>query len=163
MFKKYFALAALSLAAATAFATPTGMYAGANVGTTHLSGLDGNKASFGAFAGYGITPNVAVELGYRQHGDWEMYGSEVKVKQTDLSVLGSLPLATNLDIYGRLGYAHAKIEAGYYGFRADESSDNTLYGIGLSYHFSQNLSGRVEVQKPASDATNTSVSVVWKF
>ena len=163
MFKKYIAVAALSLAASASFATPTGIYAGANVGTTHISDLDGNKASYGAFAGYGINQNVAVEVGYRQHGDWDLYGYEIKVKQSDVSVLASLPLATNFDIYGRLGYAHAKVEGSYGGYRGDESVDNTLVGIGLAYNFSQNLSGRVEVQKPASDTTNTSVSLVWKF
>lgn len=163
MFNKYFAAAALALAASASFANPTGIYAGVNAGATHLSGLDGNKGSFGAFAGYGFNEAVAVELGYRQHGDWDLYGSEVKIKQTDISVLGAMPLSTNLDIYARVGYGHAKVEAEYAGYRADENTDNALYGIGLGYKFSPNLSARVELQKPASDATNTSVSLVWKF
>jgi OOP family OmpA-OmpF porin len=163
MFNKYFAAAVLSLAASASFATPTGIYAGVNAGSTHLSGLDGNKASFGAFAGYGINTNFAVEVGYRQHGDWQLYGSDVTVKQTDVSVLGSLPLNSNLDIYARLGYDHARIEAEYRGYRGSDNADNALYGIGLGYTFSQNLSGRIELQKPSSDTTNTSVSLAWKF
>ncbi|GGY05754.1 outer membrane beta-barrel protein [Massilia dura] len=163
MFNKYFAAAVLSLAASASFATPTGIYAGVNAGVTHVTDLDGNKSSFGAFAGYGINANFAIEAGYRQHGDWDLYGSDVTVKQTDISVLGSLPLNAGLDLYGRLGYNHAKVEAEYAGYRGSESVDNTLYGIGLAYNFSQNLSGRVELQKPSSDTTNTSVSLVWKF
>ncbi|QBE64582.1 porin family protein [Pseudoduganella lutea] len=163
MFKKFIATAALSLAASASFAMPTGIYAGVTAGTTDVSDLDGNKGSFGAFAGYGFNEAIAVEVGYRQHGTWELYGSDVKVKQTDISVLGALPLAASLDLYGRLGYAHAKVEAEYYGYRDDESVDNTLVGIGLAYRFSANLSGRVEVQKPASDTTNVSLGLAWQF
>jgi OOP family OmpA-OmpF porin len=55
------------------------------------------------------------------------------------------------------------VEAEYRGYRGDESADNSLVGIGLAYKFSANLSGRVEVQKPASDTTNVSLGLAWQF
>lgn len=163
MFNKIIAAAVLTLAASASVAMPTGIYAGVNAGTTRVSDLDGNESSVGAFAGYGINSAVAIEVGYRQHGDWDFYGAEVSIKQTDISVLGALPLATNLEVFGRLGYNHGKVEAKYAGFRGEEDMNNALYGVGLAYTFSPSLSGRVEVQKPASDTTNASVSLVWKF
>lgn len=164
MFKKIAATAVLALLSTAVFAgTPTGFYAGVNAGTTHVNDFDGNKSAFGGLVGYGFNSNVAMEIGYRQHGTWDYYGADVKIKQTDISVLASLPLAANFDIYGRLGYANAKVNVKGHGFEGDEDANNALAGIGLSYTFSPNLSGRLEVQRPASDTTHTGVALVWKF
>jgi opacity protein-like surface antigen len=164
MFKKIAIAAALSLAASAAVAAmPIGAYIGADVGATKVDDMDGNKASIGAFLGYGFTPNVAVELGYRQHGKWDYYGSDIKIKQTHVSVIGAIPLNNKLDLYGRIGYSNAKVTADYRGYHGEDDTNTTLVGIGLSTNFTANLFGRVEVQKPASDTTNVGVSLIWKF
>jgi opacity protein-like surface antigen len=164
MFKKIAAAAALAFAATSAFAAqPTAFYGGVDLGSTKIDGLDDSKASFGGFLGYGFNQNVAVELGYRQLGKWDISGADLKAKQTHLSVIGSWPLNPQLDIYGRLGYNQLRAEASYGGYSYGEDTSTGLYGIGLNYSFAPNIAGRLEVQKPASDTTNISVGVAFKF
>ena len=165
MLKKIAAAAALALVASSAFAAaPVAFYGGVDLGVTDIDDLDGNKASVGAFLGYGINQNFAVEVGYRQLGKWDMgYGVDLKAKQTHVSVLGFLPLNPQTDVYARLGYNKVKAEASYRGYTYGDDVDRALFGLGLNYSFSNQLSGRVEVQKPASDVTNLSAALVWKF
>jgi OOP family OmpA-OmpF porin len=164
MIKKIIAAAALSALASSAFAaTPTAFYGGLDVGSTNVDGLDGNKTSFGGFLGYGFNQFFAVELGYRQLGKWNFYGADVTAKQTHLSVVGSYPLSQQFDIYGRIGYNNIRGEASYQGVSGSADDNGGLYGVGLNYSFTPAVSARFEVQKPASDTTNYSVGVVFKF
>jgi OOP family OmpA-OmpF porin len=160
MIKQLTVAAALALAASAAIATPTGFYIGGDVVTTKIDDFDGNKTGGGVFAGYGINQNVAIEAGYRDLGTWTYRGVDVGAKQAHVSVLASLPLAANVDVYGRVGYNNIKVDTIYGG---DENVSNALVGIGLSYTFMPNLSGRIEVQKAASDTTHGVVSMIWKF
>ena len=164
MFKKIAIAAALAVAASSAFAAqPTSFYGGVDVGSTKIDDFGDSKASFGGFVGYGFNQNFALELGYRQLGKWDVEGVDVKAKQTHLSVIGSWPLNSQLDIYGRLGYNQLRAEASYGSFTAGEDTSTALYGVGLNYSFAPNISGRLEVQKPSSDSTNISVGVAFKF
>jgi long-subunit fatty acid transport protein len=92
-----------------------------------------------------------------------VFGTDVKAKQTHLSLVGSYPLNAQFDVYGRLGYNNLRAEAKAGGITYGDDTDGGLYGIGLNYNFNSQLSGRFEVQKPSSDSTNYSVGVVWKF
>lgn len=159
MMKKIVAAAALSLLASAAFAGPTAYYAGVDVNSTKIDGLNDNETGFGAFVGYGFNQNVAVELGYRKLGTWTVYGTDVDLKQTHFSVVGSYPLAPQFDIYGRLGYSNIRGESRY----NSASGSNGLYGIGVSYSFTPNVAARLEVQRPSSDATVSGISAVFKF
>lgn len=164
MIKKIFAAAALTLLASSAFAVePTGYYGGLDIGSTKIDGLDGNKTSFGGIVGYGFNQNVAIELGYRQLGKWNLYGVDVDAKQTHVSVIGSIPLTPALDLYGRLGYNKLRAEASYGGYSYGDNTSGGLYGVGLNYSFTPAISGRFELQKPSSDGTNYSLGVVFKF
>jgi len=164
MLKKIAAAAALALVASSSFAAaPTAFYGGLDVGSTKIDGFDDNKTSFGGFLGYGFNQFFAVELGYRQLGKWDFGPVELKAKQTHLSVIGSYPLNAQLDVYGRLGYNNLRAEASAGGVTYGDDTDGGLYGIGLNYNFTPQLSGRIEAQKPSSDSTNYSVGVVWKF
>src|SRR5437764_7575661 len=164
MIKKIIAAAALSALASSAFAaTPTAFYGGLDVGSTKVDNLDSNKTSVGGFLGYGFNQSFAVELGYRQLGKWNVYGTDVTAKQTHLSVVGSYPLNQQFDIYGRLGYNNISGQASYQGYTVSADDNGVLYGVGLNYSFTPVVSARFEVQKPASDTTNYSVGVVYKF
>ena len=164
MLKKIAAAAALALVASSSFAAaPTAFYGGLDVGSTKIDGFDDNKTSFGGFLGYGFNQFFAVELGYRQLGKWDFGPVDLKAKQTHLSVVGSYPLNAQLDLYGRLGYNNLRAEASAGGVTYGDDTDGGLYGIGLNYNFTPQLSGRIEAQKPSSDSTNYSVGVVWKF
>lgn len=164
MFKKIAAAAALAFVASSSFAAaPTAFYGGLDVGSTKIDDFDSSKTSVGAFVGYGFNPFFAVELGYRQLGKYDVYGADVKAKQTHLSLVGSYPLNDVLDVYGRLGYNNLRAKATYRGYSYGDDTDTGLYGIGLSYRFAPNVSGRIEAQKPSSDSRNISASVVWQF
>ena len=164
MLKKFAAAAALALVASSSFAAaPTAFYGGLDVGSTKIDDFDQDKTSFGGFLGYGFNQFFAVELGYRYLGKFDVFGTDVKAKQTHLSLVGSYPLNAQFDVYGRLGYNNLRAEAKGNGITYGDDTDGGLYGIGLNYNFNPQLSGRFEVQKPSSDSTNYSVGVVWKF
>ncbi|TQK02796.1 outer membrane beta-barrel protein [Herbaspirillum sp. SJZ107] len=164
MLKKIVAAAALALVASSSFAAaPTAFYGGLDVGSTKIDDFDQDKTSFGGFLGYGFNQFFAVELGYRYLGKFDVFGTDVKAKQTHLSLVGSYPLNAQFDVYGRLGYNNLRAEAKAGGITYGDDTDGGLYGIGLNYNFNPQLSGRFEVQKPSSDSTNYSVGVVWKF
>ena len=164
MFKKLALAAVLAVAASSSFAAPTDYYGGLDLGVTKVDDFDGKKTSFGAFFGYGFNPNIAVEAGYRQLGTWGLgYGIELKAKQSHVSVVGSLPVTPQFDIYGRLGYNKVRgfVELG--NLRGSADSDGALYGIGVSYTFTPVIFGRFELQKPSSDSKNYGLSLVVKF
>lgn len=163
MIKQFAAAAALALVASSSFAAPVGTYGGLDVGSTKIDDFDSHKTSVGGFLGYGFNPNVAVELGYRQLGKFELYGADVTAKQTHLSVVGSFPLNQQFDVYGRLGYNNLRAEASYNGHTYGDDTSGGLYGIGVSATIAPNLSARFEVQKPSSDSSNISVGIVYKF
>jgi opacity protein-like surface antigen len=164
MFKKFAAAAALALVASSSFAAaPTAFYGGLDVGSTKIDDFDDNKTSVGAFVGYGFNPFFAVELGYRQLGKFDVFGADVKAKQTHLSAVGSWPLSPQLDVYGRLGYNNLRAEASYRGRTYGDDNDGVLYGVGLNWNFTPTIAGRIEAQKPSSDSTNYNVGVVFKF
>lgn len=168
MLKKIAAAAALAFVASSAIAAaPVAFYGGVDLGVTNVDDdygvFDDNKASVGAFIGYGINQNFAIEAGYRQLGKWDYRGADIKAKQTHVSVLGFLPLNPQTDVYARLGYNKVKAELSYQGYHYGEDADRALVGLGVNYSFSNQLSGRIEVQKPASDFTNVHAALVWKF
>jgi len=172
MFKKIAAAAALAFVASSSFAAaPTAFYGGLDVGASKADDFDSTKTSFGGFVGYGFNQFFAVEAGYRQLGKYDfdvlvnnrIVGANVKAKQTHLSVIGSYPLNAQLDLYGRLGYNKVRAKVSALGQSGNADDDGGLYGIGLNYNFAPNLSGRIEAQKPTSDITNYSASIVWQF
>lgn len=170
MFKKFAVAAALAAMASSAFAVgPTGFYGGVDAGSTHVDNINDHGTSFGALMGYGVNPNVAFEFGYRRLGNWDIHGGPfdsgtLKIDQIQLTVVGSYPLTPQLDIFGRGGFNDLSTEWSARGQTYNpDSKGGTLYGVGLAYHFTPTVSGRVEFQKPSSDSTNVSLGVVVKF
>lgn len=152
-------ITAAALLAVTSFAAsaaePTNFYAGGDVGSSKSDDLSGSKTSVGMFGGYTFNENFAVEVGFRRLGKWD----DVKVNQAAISVLGSVPVADQVAVYGRLGYN--RVEA-----KADDgkvTQNKALYGIGVSYAITKEISARVEWQRPVSGAHNISVGVAYHF
>jgi hypothetical protein len=44
-----------------------------------------------------------------------------------------------------------------------EPTSAVLYGVGVGYDFTPTITGRLEVQKPRSDARNIGASLLLKF
>lgn len=164
MFKKIAIAAALAAASSVAFAAaPTPFYAGVDVSSTKVSGFD-DKAGYGAFIGYNINQNVAVEGGYHRLVDSDFgTGADYTLDQMDVSLIGSVPLSGGFSMFGRIGYNRIDGEEKFNGVKTKEHSNNALYGIGMGYAFTPVINGRLEVQKPDSDVTKIVAGVAFSF
>jgi OOP family OmpA-OmpF porin len=173
MFKKIAAAAALLIASSAAFAAqPNTFYAGVDAGRTKADDFSDRDTSVGGFVGYNFHQNFAIEGGYRRLADFDIYvgapsigfvDGKAKVDQAHLSLVGSLPVAQNLSLYGRLGVNRLEAKVSSAGYSAKDSTTKSLYGVGLNYAFTPAVSARLEVQKPSSDATNLSAGVAFNF
>lgn len=169
MFKKIAFAAALAIVTSSSFAADKPFfYAGADVGSTKIDGLSDRQTSFGGFVGYSFNQNIAVEAGYRRLADFDLFVGNntsvgVTLDQTAVSAIGTLPLGSGFNVFGRLGYNRVNATGSTSGFQAADSTSGVLYGIGAGYAFSPTVSARLELQKPSSDSTNVSVGVSFKF
>jgi OOP family OmpA-OmpF porin len=169
MFKKIAIAAALAVVASSSFAqgynqgnqnqVRPSVYAGVDVGSTKIDGFSDRQSSFGGFVGYQFNQSFAVEGGYRRLADFD----NVTLNQTHASVIGILPLQSNFNIYGRLGYNHIEAKASFANATATDSTSGVLYGVGVGYNFTPQITARLEVQKPSSDSTNVGGSLSLKF
>jgi len=164
MFKKLVVAAALAALASSAFAADAkGFYGGLDVGMNKVDNLDGSKIGLGTFLGYSFNQYVALELGYRQLGEWHVNGGTVKLSETHVSVVGSYPLNSQFDIYGRLGHDNPHVDSTVPGATYNHDLSGGFFGAGLNYKFTPTISGRIEAQQPTKDSTNVNVAVVFKF
>lgn len=155
MIKQITAATLLAVASFAASAAEPQFYVGGDVGSSKSDDLDGRKTSVGIFGGYTFNENFAVEAGFRRLGKWD----DVKVNQFALSAIGSVPVADQVAIYGRLGYN--RVEAKFDGEK--DTQNKALYGVGVSYAITKEVSARVEWQRPVSGAHNISVGVAYHF
>lgn len=165
MFKKIASATVLLIAASNAFAgEPNTFYAGADVGKTRVSGgWSGNETSYGAFAGYNLNQNFAVEAGYRRLGEHKGYNFKDRLDQTSLSAIASMPVGESFSVFGRLGVSHLDGKVRFPGGSVSDSTNKALAGVGVSYAFAPNVSGRVEFQKAGSAVRNLSAGVAYQF
>lgn len=168
MFKKIALAAALAAVASSSFAADTmSYYAGVDAGTTKIDAFSGHKTSFGGFIGVQLTENLAIEGGYRRLGDFDQRVGSVNVgvtaDQAALSLVGTLPFGNGFSAIGRIGYNRLDAEASVGNVKVGDNTSKALYGAGIAYAISPTVSARIEALKPASDTTNISVGVVFKF
>jgi len=158
MIKQITAATLLAVASFAASAAEPEFYVGGDVGSTKPKDVS-SESSFGVFGGYKFDENFAVEAGFRRLGNWEEDGVDDKVTQLSLSVIGSVPVADQVSVYGRLGYN--RLEEKFEGEKAHENK--ALFGLGVSYQITKEISARVEWQRPMSDVHNISVGVAYHF
>jgi len=155
MLKKLSIAAAIAVLSISAQAqTANAVYVGADVGSTTIDGLSGNKTSYGALAGYKFSENVAAEVAYRHLFKAESGSKSTDLNQAMISVLGIVPVSKEFQVFGRLGYNTVK---------GDSSVSSGLYGVGVQYQFTANIGARLEFQKPGSDTKNFSAGVTYAF
>jgi|APAra7269097289_1048552.scaffolds.fasta_scaffold20645_2 OmpA-OmpF porin, OOP family len=159
MIKQITAATLLAVASFAASAAEPQFYVGGDVGSSKHEDLDGRETSVGIFGGYKFDENFAIEAGYRNLGKWDILGYDLKTNQLALSVIGSVPVADQVAVYGRLGYN--RVEAKIAGEKDHENK--ALYGVGVSYQFTKEISGRVEWQRPMSGSSNISAGVAYHF
>lgn len=160
------AFALIAASTASVAAEPPSFYAGVAGTSTEIDGFD-RESGYGAFLGYKFNQSIAIEGGYYRVADTEYrvgpVRADLSLDQIDISVIGTLPLSSGFDLYGRLGYARLEAKADVTGFSGKEHDSNALYGLGLGYSFTPGVHGRLEVQKPASDTTKIVAGVAFTF
>jgi OOP family OmpA-OmpF porin len=171
MIAKFIAAASLAACAASSYAAEPAssqpadsskFYAGIDVGTTRFE-HDRTQASYGAFLGYQLTPNFALEGGYRSLYHTEMWGQKNSSDQLALSVIGSYPINTDFSVYGRLGVNRITEKTRYQGWEYTTEDTRVLPGLGVSYKLAKDVSARLEVQKLGSTTSNISAGVSYSF
>ncbi len=172
MFKKIAVVAALAIASSSSIAAePAPFYAGVDVSTTKFEGMRDRQTGYGAFLGYQINENFAVEGAYRRAADFDVYtglGATVQkgestLDQASVSVIGKLPLSNGFNLYGRLGYVHLDEDHKYSDFKYSASHSRALYGVGVGYAITPAVEARVEVQRPHQEMTSVNAGVAFKF
>jgi OmpA-OmpF porin, OOP family len=163
MFKKIAIAATLAILSSAAMAADRPhVYAGGDIGSTKIEGLD-SETSYGAFVGYKFNQNFAVEGAIRSLVDADINGADVSATQYAVSALGIIPVGNGFEVFGRLGLNNVDSKVRHPLYREDNSETKVLYGAGVGYKFSETISGRLEVQKPHSDITNVSAGIAFRF
>ncbi|HEY0063241.1 MAG TPA: outer membrane beta-barrel protein [Telluria sp.] len=167
MFSKIAIAASFALLSSAAMAadqaTQAFFYAGGDVGSTDFRYGD-SDTSYGAFAGYQINQNFALEGSYRRLEASKAYGYDHKLQQLAVSAVATIPLSHGFNVFGRLGYNHLSSKSKIANDGTYTYSDNKpLYGLGVGLAFTPSIMGRLEVQKAARDLTNYSASVGFRF
>jgi OOP family OmpA-OmpF porin len=142
-------------AGALAQQTVPGFYVGADVGQADFG--DEDDTAFRILGGYQFHRNVAAEVGYSLLFD--KGGAEVTA--LELVAVGSFPLANQLSVLGKLGFANVDVETR---FGSDDKTELT-YGLGLQYDFTRNLGARLQWQRYDTDeeVDLISIGVIYRF
>jgi opacity protein-like surface antigen len=186
-----FAALAVAGAAPAAFAQDAepGFYLGGGVGQFNaqiddvddvdptIDGWDEDDTAYKLFAGYRLNNFLAFELDYINLG--EPSGAVIPGFNVDASVdgfapyvVGTIPLGSWFEVYGRLGYffydATVGVEDGL-GGRAefDEESEELVYGAGIGANIGERLNVRFEYERfdfeNVDDADALWLTAAWKF
>lgn len=172
--KKLIALAALATLATAANAADTGAYVFGNTGYNFAKikdnsikdggdswNVSGGKSAGGIWelgAGYRFSKNLATELSYadfgkskanyelKAGGDTASGSFSTSWTAERVAVLGILPVADNIDVYGKLSLNNMHIKT-----KGDGDSDTANrvragIGFGASYQFNKNLAVRGEYE-----------------
>jgi len=161
------ALAATTLSATPAFAqfAADSFYAGVGIGrgNLNLSGQDltglanatvGDSSTTYTFrAGWRFHPNLAVEAGYYDLGEYDFQGGvggavvsgTAKAKSAGLSLVGIAPVSPQFDLYARLGIEQSEIKVNASSNVTPGNADladkqtGATYGIGGRWNYTRNI------------------------
>ena len=147
--------AALALSAAASAQQLTGFYAGAEFGQADFGSEDDTAVKL--LGGYQVNRNFAAEVGYSMLFDKR----GVEVTALEVVGIGMFPVANQLSIYGKLGFANVDVET------PGGSDDKTelTWGLGVQYDVSTRLGVRAGWQRYETDeeVDLLSIGVVYRF
>lgn len=156
---------------------------------TDIDDFDEDVDGFALGGSFELTPHLFVFGNYANQGT-SIFGTDVNLEQFQLGAGYAWPLSGNLDLYGKVGYAHAQFEvpgpnfdddgyllaAGMRGRLTDafelegsvnytdlnDSGDDTTLGVAARYYFTPQFA--VGVAGDFGDDANTyGVNVRWSF
>jgi outer membrane immunogenic protein len=130
-------LAALLFVPAVASAQETGGYLGVDIAYSRagINTANNESTAYGAFAGYFATRNFAVELGYRELGDF----GGLKADAISAAGLWLVPMNDRLDLYFKVGVARTDAQAG----PLSSTRTAALVGAGFQYDLARSIFGRL--------------------
>jgi OOP family OmpA-OmpF porin len=145
------ALVAFATAHAQSTSQTTGPYVGGSIGSTKyrgsdIGGLDTDKTSGGGkiYGGYGITPNVGVELGYADLGKFKSAAGDVKGHGLFLDAVGTIPVSESVSLLGRVGAFNGRLSDTVNG---NKSGTNVKAGLGVQWDFNKTTGVRAEWER----------------
>lgn len=132
----------LATAAITLIAAPASAQSISNAyGSIGYSSIQADDADLGAVTarlGAKLTPFIGIEgeasLGVNDDSIAGVPNSSVELEH-DLAayVTGTIPVASNLELFGRVGYGTTKIKAEVAGVSASDSEESINWGVGANY------------------------------
>jgi hypothetical protein len=167
----------LATAAVTLIAAPASAQSLSDAyGSIGYSSVQGDTADLGAVTarvGAKLTPYIGVEgeasLGVSDDEVVGVPGATAELKH-DLAayVTGTIPVASNFELFGRVGYGTTKFKAEVLGVSASDNEESVNWGVGANY-FLDGQNGvradwtRRDYRNGGDDADVWSLSFVRKF
>ncbi len=138
-----------------------------NVDCAGTSSCKTTDTAYHAILGYNFDQNWGVEGGYYSLGTVRAgvgnLNAEMSAKGWDLAGVFRNPFSDKLNGFVKLGLATSKgeVKAATTGFSGETSKNSTslLVGIGATYAFTPNLSGRFEIESRKVDVVGGSGNV----
>lgn len=142
-------------AGALAQSATTGFYIGAEVGQTSVD--DEDDIGFKLLGGYRFHPNIAAEVGYGMMYD----KSDIEVTALEFVAVGMFPVANQLSIIGKLGFANVEVDSPF----GSEDKTEITWGLGVQYDVNRNLGVRALWQRYETDEAVDflAIGVTYKF
>jgi OOP family OmpA-OmpF porin len=139
-----------------------------------LSGCTDRPDALRGFAGYQFHPRFAVEAGYANLGNVRATGGTfVRTSAWDAVLVGSWPLASRVNLLGKVGAARSNQQGGGLLAAPKETNFDLTFGLGLQFDASKNVGLRLEAQDyprlgggpvlPRNNLWLTTVGILWRF
>lgn len=143
MLRKAILLGSLAAGVAATMPASAQWYVGAAVGRTNNewepTGLAGDKDTSTvskAFFGRQLSPQVSVEAGYANLGRFVDFGSttaQVEAQSLAFSLLGTLAVAPQVDMFARLGVGAARSKWSLGGANGTKTNLGPVVGLGVNF------------------------------
>jgi OOP family OmpA-OmpF porin len=144
---------AVGAVSAQAQVAGTGLYVGGNVGQSKwkggdFPGLDSSNIGGKLYGGYEFTPNLALELGYTEFGDFDYTGSSIKANGVFVDAVGKIPFTQKFSGLARVGAFSGKLKTG----AGSDRGTSWKAGLGVQYDLTPNAAVRGEYERYRFDA-----------
>lgn len=146
----------------------------AKAGCKDLTGCEDRDNTFGALAGYRLTPRFAAELAFTNLGEASASGGTyVRSNAWELDGVGNWPVSGPLSVYGKVGLFRGAQEGG--GMRAAQKELITgiTYALGAQFDLGRRVGVRLEWQRyprmgggpvlPTGDIDVVRLAALWRF
>lgn len=177
---------ATAISSAQAPASPTtgfhGGYIGLGAGASRYDlrsgagnfNFDDSDTAIKLYTGAYFHPNLGLELGYLDLGKARRAGGNTSARGINLSLVGRLPLSTQLDLLGKVGSFYGRTNTqgyGGYGMQLGKASGFGLsYGAGLRWAFTPQWSAVLEWERQRlhfadrnSDVDTTTLGLQYRY